>query len=116
MSVVSVLAAGARAQTPQVGSPDVPRLPFVDPDSAPDSIREVITGTPLSLLGMIAHAESAFLPWIRYSTALLTRLELDPLLREFAILQVARLARSPYEWVQHVAIARSVGASEEQLA
>src|ERR1017187_7757623 len=94
----------------------MPRLPSVDPDSAPDSVRELLAGTPLSLFGMVAHAESAFDPWLKYSGALLGRLELDPLLRELAILQVAHLASSPYEWVQHEVIARGVGASDEQIA
>jgi 4-carboxymuconolactone decarboxylase len=94
----------------------MPRLPYVDPDSVPDSVREIISSTPLSLLRMVAHAQSAFDPWLRYSTALLKDLELDPLLRELAILQVAHLAESPYEWVQHAAIARALGASDEQLA
>lgn len=94
----------------------MPRLPYVDPDSVPDSIREVVSGTPLSLLGMVAHAQSAFDPWLKYSTTLLRGLELDPLLREFAILQVAHLAESPYEWVQHAAITSALGASDEQIA
>jgi alkylhydroperoxidase family enzyme len=94
----------------------MPRLPYFDPDSGPDSIREAISGTPLSLFRMIAHAQSAFDPWLKYSSALLGRLELDPLLRELAILQVAHLVDSPYEWVQHVAIARAVGATDEQIA
>jgi alkylhydroperoxidase family enzyme len=94
----------------------MPRLPYVDPDSVPDSIREVISGTPLSLLGMVAHAQSAFDPWLKYSNTLLRRLELEPLLRELAILQVAHLAESPYEWVQHAAIASAMGASDEQIA
>src|ERR1035438_7916723 len=94
----------------------MPRLPYVDPDSAPDSVREILASTPLSLLGMVAHAESAFDPWLRYSNTLLRRLELDPLLRELAILQVAHLADSPYEWVQHDVIARAVGATGEQVA
>ena len=94
----------------------MPRLPYYDPDGAPDSVREVLQGTPLGLLRIVAHAESAFNPWLKYSGALLTRLQLDPLLRELAILQVAHLVESPYEWVQHVAIARAVGASDEQIA
>jgi 4-carboxymuconolactone decarboxylase len=94
----------------------MPRLPYVDPDSAPQSVRELLAGTPLSLLGMVAHAESAFDPWLKYSSALLRRLELDPLLRELAILQVAHLADSPYEWVQHTVIARAVGATDAQIA
>ncbi|HWX75101.1 MAG TPA: carboxymuconolactone decarboxylase family protein [Solirubrobacteraceae bacterium] len=94
----------------------MPNLPYYDPDGAPDSVRELFERTPLSLFRMVAHAESAFNPWLKYSNALLTRLELDPLLRELAILQVAHLVESPYEWVQHVEIARAVGASDAQIA
>jgi 4-carboxymuconolactone decarboxylase len=94
----------------------MPRLPYFEPESGSDSIREAIASTPLSLFRMVAHAQSAFEPWLRYSAALLRRLELDPLLRELAILQVAHLLDSPYEWVQHVEIARAVGASDEQIA
>jgi 4-carboxymuconolactone decarboxylase len=93
----------------------MPRLPAYDPQQAPDSVREILENTPLSLFGMVAHAESAFNQWLKYSNALLTRLELDPLLRELAILQVAHLVASPYEWVQHVVIARAVGASDAQI-
>jgi 4-carboxymuconolactone decarboxylase len=93
----------------------MPRLPLRDPDSAPEPIRAVIASTPLSLLGMIAHAESAFEPWLRYSNTLLRSLELDPLLRELAILQVAHLSRSEYEWSQHVPIAESFGATAGQI-
>ena len=91
------------------------RLPAYNPEQAPDSVREILSRTPLSLFGMVAHAESAFNPWLKYSNALLTRLELDPLLRELAILQVAHLVDSPYEWVQHVVIARAVGAGDAQI-
>jgi 4-carboxymuconolactone decarboxylase len=91
------------------------RLPAYDSAQAPDPVREILSNTPLSLFGMVAHAESAFNQWLKYSNALLTRLELDPLLRELAILQVAHLVDSPYEWVQHVVIARAVGASDAQI-
>jgi alkylhydroperoxidase family enzyme len=91
------------------------RLPTVDLERAPDSVRELLENAPLSLFGMVANAEGAFRPWLRYSAALLTRLELDPLLRELAILQVAHLVDSPYEWVQHVVITREVGGSDAQI-
>jgi alkylhydroperoxidase family enzyme len=93
----------------------MPRLPPLDAERAPEPARRILQGSPLTLLGMVAHAESVFERWLKYSNALLTRLELDPLLRELAILQVAHLSRSPYEWVQHVAIARSLGASDAQI-
>jgi 4-carboxymuconolactone decarboxylase len=91
----------------------MPRIPLRDPDDAPEAIARVIAGTPLALLGIVAHAESAFEPWLRYSNTLLRNLQLDPLLRELAILQVAHLTESPYEWVQHVPIAESFGASPQ---
>jgi alkylhydroperoxidase family enzyme len=53
---------------------------------------------------------------MQYTAALLGEMELDPLLREFAILRLARLRESDYQWIQHVAIARAVGASSEQIA
>src|SRR4051812_35181120 len=43
-------------------------------------------------------------------------MELDPVLRELAILRVASITPgAEYEWVQHEAIARAVGASDEQI-
>jgi len=93
----------------------MPRIPLRDSADAPEPIAKVIDSTPLALLGIIAHAESAFEPWLRYSNALLRNLELDPLLRELAILQVAHLSVSPYEWVQHVPIAESFGASSQLI-
>ncbi len=39
----------------------------------------------------------------------------DPLLRELAILEVARLSGSDYEWVQHEAITRSLGGTQSQI-
>ena len=86
----------------------MPRLPLAEPRDGPDP-------APLKLFRMVAHAESAYGPWLKYGGSLLTRLELDPLLRELAILQVAQLAGSRYEWVQHDPIARAVGASVEQV-
>jgi alkylhydroperoxidase family enzyme len=92
------------------------RLPYPDNDSAPEPIREVLGRNPLSILRMVAHAEGAFDPWLQYTGTLLGGLKLDPLLRELAILQVASLRESEYQWVQHSAIARAVGATAEQVA
>jgi 4-carboxymuconolactone decarboxylase len=86
----------------------MPRLPLAEPSPGSDP-------APLKLFRMVAHAESAYGPWLGYGGTLLTQLELDPLLRELAILQVARLVGSEYEWVQHDPIARAVGATGEQI-
>jgi alkylhydroperoxidase family enzyme len=96
----------------------MPRLPFVDPDSAADPVRETLSNieAPLGLFRMVGHASTAFRPWLRYGGTLLSELELDPLLRELAIMEVAHLEGSEYEWVQHVGITKAVGGSDEQIA
>ncbi|HEY7631696.1 MAG TPA: carboxymuconolactone decarboxylase family protein [Thermoleophilaceae bacterium] len=94
------------------------RLPYADPERLPPAAREALEAIPqLGVFRMMANAETAFRPWLRWGGVLLGDLELDPLLRELAILRVSRLTpHAEYEWVQHVPIARSVGAREEQVA
>jgi len=96
----------------------VTRLPYADPERLPASAREALDAVPpLGVFRMMANAETAFRPWLRWGGVLLGDLALDPLLRELAILRVARLTpHADYEWVQHVPIARAVGASDEQVA
>jgi 4-carboxymuconolactone decarboxylase len=95
----------------------VARLPYVDPESvSPDVSAALGRVPPLNIFRMMANAETAFRPWLRWGAALLSDLALDPLLRELAILRVARLTpHAEYEWVQHVGIARAVGATHEQI-
>src|SRR3954451_20590735 len=93
------------------------RLPYVDPDEAPEPVREALEAVPsLNIFRMAAHAETAFRPWLRWGGVLLGDLQLDPVLRELAILRVARLTpHAEYEWVQHVPIAEGVGATKAQV-
>lgn len=94
------------------------RLPYVDPVNAPEHVRDALGRVPeLNIFRMMANADSAFRPWLRWGAALLGELQLDPLMRELAILRVARLTpHAEYEWVQHVPIAQAVGATDEQVA
>jgi 4-carboxymuconolactone decarboxylase len=92
------------------------RLPYADPESATPSIRETLERNPVSVLRMLAHAESVFDSWREYTDELLRTVELDPILRELAILQLAHLRKAEYQWVHHVALARAVGVGAEQVA
>lgn len=94
------------------------RLPYVDPSDAPEPVRTALEGLPpLNIFRMIANADTALRPFLRYGNTLLAHLALDPLVRELAILQVSRLTpHAEYEWVQHVPIAKAVGARDEQIA
>jgi alkylhydroperoxidase family enzyme len=95
----------------------VARLPYVDPAEASEPVRDALERVPpLNIFRMMANADTAFRPWLRWGGALLSDLALDPLLGELAILRVARLTPyAEYEWVQHVPIAKAVGATDEQV-
>jgi len=70
----------------------------------------------LNIFKLIANAETAFRPFMAYGAVLLRDLELDPVVREQAILRVAALTPgAEYEWVQHEAIGRAVGMTDEQV-
>jgi alkylhydroperoxidase family enzyme len=94
------------------------RLPYVDPATAPEEVRDVLDRLPvkLNVFRMMAHATTDFRPLIGLGTAILGRQKLSAKLRELTILRVAALSRARYEWVQHVPIAQATGATEAQVA
>jgi alkylhydroperoxidase family enzyme len=87
------------------------------PDPPAEHVARVLGRLPeLGIFRMVGHADTAFVPWLRFGGALLDPAGFDPRLRELAILRVATLTPgADYEWVQHVAIARQAGVSEEQI-
>jgi 4-carboxymuconolactone decarboxylase len=95
----------------------VARLPYLDPADAEPRVAEALRQAPaLGIFPMVANAQRAFPAWMRFGGALLDAREFDPLLREFAITRVAAMTPgAEYEWVQHAAILREVGGTQEQL-
>jgi len=96
------------------------RIPLLPLDEMPEKTRDMITGgkSQLSVLNinkMMAHAENSVRHFMRMGNSLLTQAKLDARLRELAILRVATLCRSRYEWHQHEILARKVGVPEEQI-
>ncbi len=92
-------------------------IPYADPETAPASMREALNVVPaLNVFRMLANTEAGFWPYVDYNAALLARLELDPVIRELAILRVAALDRCDYERTHHEGIAARVGAGEERIA
>jgi alkylhydroperoxidase family enzyme len=92
------------------------RLPYVDPESAPAAVRSALELLPgIRIFRMIAHAETAFRPFLRLGSAILGELKLSPRLRELAILRVAQLSGAQYEWAQHVPFALRAGIAQEKI-
>jgi len=91
------------------------RLPYLTAETAsPTAAGPLGKLPPLHVFSLMAHAETAFKPWLRFSGSLLNELALDAGLRELAILQVGLLA-ARYEWDQHVPIALACGATQDEI-
>jgi 4-carboxymuconolactone decarboxylase len=71
---------------------------------------------PLAIFRVVANAQGTFVDWLRFGRDCLDGDLFDPVLRELAILRVARLTPgADYEWTQHVPILLAVGGSAAQL-
>ena len=69
-------------------------IPYIDPESAPETMRKALDrGTAAERLPHARQHRGGFWPYVDYNAALLAKLELDPVLRELAILRVAALDR-----------------------
>jgi alkylhydroperoxidase family enzyme len=94
------------------------RIPLVDIESSPEEVQSAFRALPvrLNIFRMMAHAPNSFRPLMRLGSSILSAQQLDPELREYAILMAAQSYGGKYEWIQHVPIAEACGASQEQIA
>jgi 4-carboxymuconolactone decarboxylase len=93
------------------------QIPYVDPKAASPRVAEALEALPpLNIFKMLANADSAVIPYLRFGGILLSELELDPKLRELAILLVASHTGAEYEWIQHAGISRALGINDEQIS
>lgn len=96
----------------------MPRISYFDVDQATGKHAEFLDKLKphLNIYRMLANSENGLKGFARMGNALLHRCELDPQLRELAILRVGRLSRAAYEVFQHERIAREVGVEEGKIA
>jgi 4-carboxymuconolactone decarboxylase len=94
------------------------RLPPLDREHAEAPVAAALERLPpLAIFATVANAQGSFVNWLRFGGDCLDARWFDPVLREIAILRVARLTPgAEYEWTQHVPILLAVGGTEEQVA
>ncbi|OGI66929.1 MAG: carboxymuconolactone decarboxylase [Candidatus Muproteobacteria bacterium RBG_16_60_9] len=94
----------------------MPRIPYFDLAQAPAAITEPLgSRPPLNIYRMLAHATNAAPGFLKLGGALLRESELDPKLRELAILRVGILSGAGYEVHQHKRIAARVGIPADKI-
>jgi alkylhydroperoxidase family enzyme len=94
------------------------RLPYVNPEKTTSpEVKQTFGQLPtiLNVFKMMAHAETSFRPLVRLGAAILAKQKLAARLRELAILRVADLSGSRYEWAQHVSIGMLMGVTRAQV-
>src|SRR5262245_30469617 len=93
------------------------RTAYFDLAQAPPAYTELLgERPPLNLYRMLPHAGPAAVGFLNLGGALLRRGELDPQLREIAILRVGMLSGATYEVHQHKRVARKAGLAPEKIA
>jgi alkylhydroperoxidase family enzyme len=93
------------------------RLPLIDPEATTGDMRTSFDRMPvkLNIFRMLAHAETNFIPAMRFANSILHKQKLSHVNRELLILQVAQRQGGAYEWRQHVPIALGVGVTQKQV-
>ena len=103
------------------------RLPFVSRDDLPEDQRPIFDriaetrssdardgGVPASF-GVLLNSPAAAEAVAGLGEYLRFQSSLDPVIREIAILSVAREIDSPFEWAHHEPVARRVGVRDETI-
>ncbi len=93
------------------------RIPYFDPVTATGRSAEVYAKLPpLNVFRMLGHSGELLPAFVTFGNQLLMHGELDPVLREIAIVRVGLLCGSDYEVQQHDAICRRLGMSDTLIA
>lgn len=93
------------------------RMPYHDLEGLPQKLEESVKKrTPLNIYRMLVHAPTIATGFLEMGRAILTDSELDPKLRELAILRVGALSEAPYEVFQHRRVAKAVGVEDDKIA
>jgi len=98
------------------------RLPYLNREDLPENDREIFDRlveerkTPVgNIFRMLAHTPNLLRRFLALGGELRNGTELDPKLRELALMTVGRLTNAEYEFTHHWNLARRVGVSREQL-
>lgn len=92
------------------------RIPYFDPAQAEGRLAEAYRKVPpLNIFRMMGHSGPLMDTFLKFGNQLLIYSDLDPVLREIAIVRVGVLSKAAYEVYQHEAICRRYGMPEDKI-
>jgi alkylhydroperoxidase family enzyme len=93
-----------------------PAIPLPKDDELPAQVRDALANLPaLNIFRMLGRLPESFRPFLQLGGSLLGDPNVDPRIREIAILRVARATGAGYEWTQHEQLGRSVGVTDADI-
>ena len=93
------------------------RIAYPDPSDVAELMRRFAPRLRHTNIGrMVFHAPTLVAPYYNTYAAVLQSLELDPQLRQLAILRVAERTSAEYVLVQHRALAKLAGLTDQQIS
>ncbi len=90
--------------------------PMPDDATLPEDIQNTLKSLPpINAFRMLANVPQSFTPFINLTKSLLQDGTINPSLREIAILRVACMTSSIYEWQQHFYLAKTHQVSDNKI-
>lgn len=97
-------------------NPPFTSVPLPKNDQLPEQIQESLSEMPpLNVYQMLANVPASFEPYVALAKSIFVEGKFNPRLREIAILRLAHDLKCPYEWHQHVFIAKSNGVTDQEI-
>ncbi len=93
-----------------------PRLQPLPRDQWDEETRALLGDNALNVFATFAHHPKLMKRWLVFGNHVLAKSSLPARDRELLILRTGWNCRAPYEWAQHVAIARSIGITDDEVA
>ena len=85
-------------------------------EDLPEDVRATLASLPpLNVFRMMAAAPASFRPLLDLALSILVKAELPARDREIAVLRVAHVTGSKYEWTQHERLARNLGLGDREI-
>jgi alkylhydroperoxidase family enzyme len=92
-----------------------PRLEPLPYDDWDDELKAIFAAPTINIFGTLARHPKLLKRWLVFGNHVLGKSTLPARDRELLILRVGWRCRSPYEWGQHVVIARTAGITDEEI-
>jgi alkylhydroperoxidase family enzyme len=90
------------------------RVPYINQSELSTEYRDLLT-RPANVFRALANSPDLLRAYMQFGMWMRTQCELDPRLRELAILQVGYMMKNEYEYSHHLKIAGDYGVTDEDI-